>query len=205
MFGQNDDTNINGSQPGFTPPAPAGNDTVASSSTQPPAITNFTGSLTPPQPPTDNSAAPASPTTAPVAPTADNGLEEPATYQPEPVASDDTTPANTSSDTTDQPSDEASATTGSLDASANDLVRIKQDALQKLSPIVDHLDQTPEERFRTTMMMIQATDDSSKIQDAYDIAQQITDEKVKAQALLDVINEINYFTHQQNEPEATSK
>jgi hypothetical protein len=83
-------------------------------------------------------------------------------------------------------------------ASSDDLVNIKQQALQHLSPLVDHLDQTPEERFRTTMMMIQATDDSSKIKDAYDAAQLITDEKVRAQALLDVVNEINYFTQQQN-------
>ena len=97
------------------------------------------------------------------------------------------------------PASSAPATSAGLTASPNDLLRIKQEALQKLSPLVDHLEQTPEERFRTTMMMIQATDDSSKIKDAYDAAQQITDEKVKAQALLDVVNEINYFSQQQNE------
>ena len=47
---------------------------------------------------------------------------------------------------------------------------------------------------RTTMMMIQATDDAAMIPQAYQAAQAITDEKVKAQALLDVVNEINYFT-----------
>jgi hypothetical protein len=59
---------------------------------------------------------------------------------------------------------------------------------------MDHLDQTPEEKFRTTMMMIQAADNKSLIPEAYQAAQQIADEKVRAQALLDVINEINYFT-----------
>lgn len=86
-----------------------------------------------------------------------------------------------------------------LTASPNDLMRIKQEALQKLSPLVEHLDQTPEERFRTTMMMIQATDDSSMIESAYEAAQQIVDEKLKAQAFLDVVNEINYFAQQQKE------
>ena len=43
-------------------------------------------------------------------------------------------------------------------------------------------------------MMIQASDDQSLIQQAYDAANSITDEKIKAQALLDVVNEINYFT-----------
>ncbi len=74
------------------------------------------------------------------------------------------------------------------------LVNIKQQALQSLSPLLNHLDQTPEEKFRTTMMLIQASDDQSLVQSAYDAAQAITDEKAKAQALLDVVNEINYFT-----------
>lgn len=57
-----------------------------------------------------------------------------------------------------------------------------------------HLDQSPEEKFRTTMMMIQASDNQDLITTAYEAANQITDEKARAQALLDVINEINYFT-----------
>lgn len=77
---------------------------------------------------------------------------------------------------------------------SGDLAKIKQDALQELSPLVGKLDQTPEEKFRTTMMMIQATDDQKLIPAAYEAAKQISDEKAKAQALLDVVNEINYFT-----------
>lgn len=81
------------------------------------------------------------------------------------------------------------------DASDNDaLLNIKQDALKQLSPLVSHLDQSPEEKFRTTMMMIQAADDQSLVKDAYEAAQNIVDEKARAQALLDIINEINYFT-----------
>lgn len=89
--------------------------------------------------------------------------------------------------------DEHLLTTGSND----NLLAIKQSALQQLSPLVDHLEQTPEEKFRTTMMMIQASDDQSLIQTAYDAAKAITDDKTRAQALLDIINEINYFTQQQ--------
>ncbi len=76
----------------------------------------------------------------------------------------------------------------------NDLLDIKQQALSQLSPLVGHLDQSPEEKFRTTMMMIQASDDQSLVRAAYDAAQAITDEKARAQALLDIVNEINYFT-----------
>jgi hypothetical protein len=86
----------------------------------------------------------------------------------------------------------------------NNLLDIKQQVLQQLSPIVDHLDQTPEERFRTTMMMIQATDNQALIKDAYNAALKITDEKTKAQALLDVVNEINYFTQQSNQSSTTA-
>jgi hypothetical protein len=89
------------------------------------------------------------------------------------------------------------------DPSTDELLNIKQHALQDLSPLVSHLDQTPEEKFRTTMMMIQGSDDQSMIPTAYEAAKQISDEKVRAQALLDVVNEINYFTqHQADKPAA---
>ena len=62
------------------------------------------------------------------------------------------------------------------------------------TPLIGHLDQSPEERFKTTMMMIQASDDQSLVATAYEAAQGISDEKTRAQALLDIVNEINYFT-----------
>lgn len=90
----------------------------------------------------------------------------------------------------------AESNAGTPVAVSDDLLAIKQQALDKLSPLVGHLDQTPEEKFRTTMMMIQASDNKDLIKDAYESAQAITDDKARAQALLDVINEINYFTQQ---------
>ncbi|HVW22974.1 MAG TPA: hypothetical protein VHB51_00600 [Candidatus Saccharimonadales bacterium] len=86
------------------------------------------------------------------------------------------------------------APVSSTDNVPSDLADIKQQALGQLSPLVGHLDQSPEDKFRTLMMMIQASDDQSKIPDAYAAAQAIPDEKTRAQALLDVINEINYFS-----------
>lgn len=76
-----------------------------------------------------------------------------------------------------------------------DLLELKQQALGQLAPLVDHLEQSPEEKFKTTMMMLQSTDNQALIKDAYAAAQAITEEKARAQALLDVVNEINYFTH----------
>ena len=135
----------------------------------------------------------------------DSGQMSPAFTTGAPAA-DDTASNDDAVSAPDAPSsDESSATTN--DSSANvpmpsvpatggdhDLIGIKQSALKELSPLVGHLDQTPEEKFRTTMMMIQASDDQSLIKDAYAAAQAIPDEKVKAQALLDIVNEINYFT-----------
>jgi hypothetical protein len=77
---------------------------------------------------------------------------------------------------------------------SDDLLQIKQQALQQLSPLVGHLEQSPEDKFRTTMMMIQASDNQALIKDAYEAANAIQDEKARAQALLDIVNEINYFT-----------
>lgn len=76
------------------------------------------------------------------------------------------------------------------------LLDIKQQALQHLSPLVQHIDQPADEKFKTTMMMIQASDDKTLIPVAYEAAKQIEDDKARAQALLDLINEINYFTQQ---------
>jgi hypothetical protein len=97
-------------------------------------------------------------------------------------------------DTTEPASPATTDDSSPVQSEDTDLLSLKQQALAQLSPLVGQLDQTPEERFRTTMMMIQSTDNQSLIKDAYAAAQQISDEKLRAQALLDVVNEINYFT-----------
>ena len=79
---------------------------------------------------------------------------------------------------------------------ADELLSLKQQALEQLGPLVGHLEQSPEEKFRTTMMMIQSSDNQALIKDAYTAAQAIPDDKARAQALLDIVNEINYFTQQ---------
>ena len=74
------------------------------------------------------------------------------------------------------------------------LGNIKRQALEQLSPLVHKLDQAPEEKYKTLMMMIQASDNQDLLSEAYAAAQKITDEKAKAEALLNIVNEINYFT-----------
>jgi hypothetical protein len=110
-----------------------------------------------------------------------DGPSEPPAPAPAPVA---------------EPSDRPSEPAGTAPAAPNEdaLVSIKEQALNNLAPLVNHLEQTPEEKFKTTMMLIQASDNSALVKDAYEAANQIPDEKSRAQALLDVVNEINYFT-----------
>lgn len=126
--------------------------------------------------------------------TASTSPAEPATAA-ENISTGDVPPVTPAYEEPDSPSSTPIAP--AADTTATDtLLGIKQDALQQLSPLVGHLNQTPEEKFRTTMMMIQASDNQALIKDAYAAAQAITDDKTRAQALLDIINEINYFTRQ---------
>lgn len=86
------------------------------------------------------------------------------------------------------------ATNTLLELANGDLAAIKIQALDELYPLIDKLDLSPEERFKTLMMMIQASDNQELVKSAYEAAHEIKDEKVKAQSLLDIVNEINYFT-----------
>jgi hypothetical protein len=134
------------------------------------------------------------PSVPPVASTTDDNP----VAQDEAAALDSLASAHDDHTDTPTPTDSSTASTSSrTDTSSDDLLKLKQQALQQLTPLVGHLEQSAEDRFRTYMMMIQASDDRSMITSAYEAAQEIEDEKVKAQALLDVVNEINYFTQQE--------
>jgi len=77
---------------------------------------------------------------------------------------------------------------------SDDLDGIKKDALNELRPLVNKLDLPPEEKFDTYLLLIRSTDDKTLISSAYAAAQAISDETRKAQALLDVIKEIDYLS-----------
>lgn len=127
------------------------------------------------------------PTNAP-APTTEDTPVAPQVVLPSSLAS----AAHTEDDT----SNDAPAPPTSAPSVNGDLHDIKREALAHLSPLVGKLDQSPEEKYKTLMMMIQASDNQDLISEAYKAAQEITDEKVKAEALLNIVNEINYFTQQ---------
>ncbi len=90
---------------------------------------------------------------------------------------------------------------GSGSGDDDELMSVKQHALEQLSPLVGHLDLPPEQKFDTYMEILRASDDKSLVQPAFDIAQQIEDEDKKAQALLDVVNEVNYLTQEHDSAE----
>lgn len=77
---------------------------------------------------------------------------------------------------------------------AGDLESIKKEALAELRPLVDKLDLAPDEKFDAYLLLLRSTDDKGLIAPAYAAAQAIKDESRKAQALLDVIKEIDYFS-----------
>ena len=80
------------------------------------------------------------------------------------------------------------------EAPSTDLDGIKNNALQELRPLIDRVDLPAEEKFDTYLLLIRSTDDSSLIGPAHAAAQNIADEKRKAEALLDIIKEIDYLS-----------
>lgn len=76
-----------------------------------------------------------------------------------------------------------------------ELESIKRSALEELRPLVDKLDLPADERFDTLLLLIRSTDDRTLVSAAHEAAQQITDDTKRAQALLDVIKEIDYFSN----------
>lgn len=82
----------------------------------------------------------------------------------------------------------------STSSSSSDLDDIKLDALKELRPLMDKVDLPAAEKFDTYLMLIRSTDDSTLIAPAHTAAQNITDEKRKAEALLEIIKEIDYLS-----------
>ena len=123
----------------------------------------------------------------------------PATISPDPVATDQSDEPAT--DITKPAAPEPVIPTPSVSAPAPAtaadpaLDTIKQTALNELRPLVDKLDVSPEEKFDTYLLLLRSTDDKTLIAPAHDAAIAIVDEARRAQALLDIIKEIDYFSN----------
>lgn len=123
----------------------------------------------------------------------------PATISPDPVATDqndesatDITKPTAPEPVTPTPVVSVPAPTATADPA---LDTIKQTALNELRPLVDKLDVSPEEKFDTYLLLLRSTDDKTLIAPAHDAAVAIVDEARRAQALLDIIKEIDYFSN----------
>lgn len=111
-------------------------------------------------------------------------MPEPVTPAPtEPASFDPVTPAD------------PTAAPASVDP---ELDRIKQQALGELRPLVDKLDVSPDEKFDTYLLLLRSTDDRALIAPAHEAARNIPDEARRAQALLDVIKEIDFLSQPQS-------
>lgn len=95
------------------------------------------------------------------------------------------------------PADEPIVTVASTyPAPSGDLESIKKDAIVELRPLVDKLELAPEEKFDTYLLLLRSTDDKELIAPAHEAAKAITDESRRAQALLDIIKEIDFLSGQ---------
>ncbi len=77
---------------------------------------------------------------------------------------------------------------------SNELDGIKLEALNELRPLVDKLNVAPEEKFDTYLLLLRSTDDKELIGPAHEAARGIADEARRAQALLDIIKEIDFLS-----------
>ena len=130
-----------------------------------------------------------------VAATQDTNEEVAPTDTPvEPVATDAATPAEAPAvppmPTSTEP---IMPTVPTGDGGNTELESIKKDALSELRPLVDKLNVSAEEKFDTYLLLLRSTDDKALIAPAHDAAKGIADEARRAQALLDIIKEIDYL------------
>lgn len=77
---------------------------------------------------------------------------------------------------------------------SGELEKLKASALEELRPLVGKLDLPADEKFDTLLLIIRSTDDQALLDEAHAAAKSITDDAKRAQALLDIIKEIDYFS-----------
>jgi bifunctional phosphoglucose/phosphomannose isomerase len=107
-----------------------------------------------------------------------------------PDAQEDIQPEQPIEQTIEQPVEQTVPVTS---FAALDLDGIKSHALEDLRPLVDKLTVTNEEKFDIYLLLLRSSDDDTLIEPAYNAARAIEDETKRANALLDVIKEIDYF------------
>lgn len=86
-----------------------------------------------------------------------------------------------------------------MHSSDEPLENIKKDALSELRPLVDKLNVPPEEKFDALLLLIRSTDDTELVAPAHEAAKSITDSTRRAEALLEIIKEIDYLSRKDSD------
>ena len=133
-------------------------------------------------------------TTATVAQPTDAPEAAPLPADAMPADEPEATVAAPASEPEEDKADDTPAPSAPSNPGDENLLNVKRQALEQLSPLVEHLDLPSDKKFDTYMEILRASDDAALVQPAFEAAQNIEDEDKKAQALLDVVNEVNYLT-----------
>jgi hypothetical protein len=97
----------------------------------------------------------------------------------------DNKPDDENTNQTPKPDDDAPEPQSELSA-------LRNRTLEALLPIVDNVEEAPERKFEILMTVVRSSNDPALLNKALNTAQQIHDTNSKANALLEVLNEINY-------------
>ncbi len=72
------------------------------------------------------------------------------------------------------------------------LEEIRKHALEALAPLAEELDETPERKFEILMTAARFSDDENLLDKTLQVVMSMPDGATKAEALMDVINEVNF-------------
>jgi len=120
----------------------------------------------------------------------------PATAATEPVATDSPAEPTEEPAESEPPKDSTTAKEEHQHAKkgSSDLDKLKNSALEELRPLVGKLNLPDDEKFDILLLIIRSTDDQALLNEAHDAAKKVSDDGKRAQALLDIIKEIDYFS-----------
>lgn len=86
-------------------------------------------------------------------------------------------------------------------AGNSDLASLREQALEQLRPLLDEATLEAAEKFDIYMRLIHTSSDSSLLTKAHEVAAQIEDSDERARALFDIVTEIDFQLHDQDQPE----
>ncbi len=128
---------------------------------------------------------------APAKPTGKSGSAQPADPILTDVLAQPAKPAKVKSEPVTPPN--VNSLGHNVDSGALGDIRLQ--VISELRPLVNRLDfLAPADKFDTLLLLIRTIDDSSLISMAHQTAMAIPDEVKRAQALLDILKEIDFFT-----------